>query len=805
MDHVRAVVIGGGVVGCSVLYHLALRGCTDALLLERDELTSGSTWHAAGNCPTFSTGWATMRLQAASSALYRGLGETVGYPIGAHWTGSVRLAHTPERMDEYRHVLGMARALGLDYALLTPAELAVRHPLCDTAGLLGALWDPHDGDIDPAQLTQAFAKGARDLGARIRRFERVIGLRRQADAWHVQTTSGEVMADIVVNAAGFRAGEIMALLGQHLPVVSMSHQYLVTEPVAALAGAARLPLLRDPDDSYYLRQERDGLLLGPYERQATPMWQDGIPDDFAHKLWDDDLARLEPIIEAACARAPALATAGVRRVVNGPIPYTPDGNPQLGPAPGLPDFWHANSFSFGITQAGGAGALLADWILDGAPPWDCWPLDPRRFGAWATPAYAVARAVEVYQHEYAPAFPNEERPAGRPLATSPLHDALRAKGARFGARGGWERPLWFGAAPERPGEDALSFRRARVWHERVGREVAAVRAGAGLLDLPGLASCLVDGPGAARWLDHLLCSRLPREGRLALGYALDRRGGIVSEFLVARLATDRFQLWSAAAAAVHDADILRAARPGGAGTALYETSAERAALVLAGPRARDVLAALTPADLANAAFPWLAVREIEVAGVQVQALRAGEVGELGWELHAAPEHLPHLYAALHDAGARHGLIDFGLYAAEAMRLEKCHPAWKVDLDTGVSPLEAGLARFVDGSKPHFVGRDALLAERQRGPSRHLVPLVLDEPGDVDALPMSAVFAGHARAGFVTSGGWGFAIERSIALALLDTAHAAPGTELGVIVLGERRAATVAAAPFYDPSNARPRA
>ena len=489
-----------------------------------------------------------MGMQAESTRLYRRLAADPERPIAYHVTGSVRLAHTPERMDEYRHVLGMAHAQGLDYALLTPGELRERYPLIETDGLLGALWDPEDGDIDPSQLTQALAGAARDLGASVRRFTKVIGLRQDGDRWLATTPDGEILADVVINAAGYRAGEVMALLGQDLPSVAMSHQYLVTVEVPELSATRRLPLLRDPDVSYYLRQERDGFLLGPYEWQATPMWLDGMPENFAHQLWDDDLERLGPYIEAACARVPALGRAGVRRVVNGPIPYSPDGNPYLGPAHGLPNFFHANTFSFGIAQAGGAGKALAEWVIDGGPETDLWPVDPRRYGAWATKAYTVARAVELYQREYAPGFPNEERPAGRPLATSPLHARLAAKGARFGARGGWERPTWFGREPgagarTRTGclsaaSGCSSTRSAR----RSGRCASAwacstCRASRNTrrpvpAPPPGSTACCAAGfpPSAG--------SGLPTRSTGA--------AACVSEFTVARLAEDRFYLCSAA-------------------------------------------------------------------------------------------------------------------------------------------------------------------------------------------------------------------------------------------------------------------
>jgi len=804
LEHARVLVIGGGAVGCSCLYHLAQLGWTDAVLLEQNELTSGSTWHAAGNCPTFSTSLGVQRLQQYSAALYRRLSADPAHPINHHVTGSIRLAHTPERMDEYRYVLGLARSNGLAYELLTVEEARERHPLMQAEGLRGALWDPEDGDIDPAQLTQALAAEARGRGARVQRFTKVTGISRRPNGrWHVETSRAAYEAEIIVNAAGYRAGEIMALLERQLPTVAMSHQYLITEDLPALAGqAARLPLLRDPDVSYYLRQERAGFILGPYEHQATPMWLEGIPDDFSYRLWSDDLGRLEPYIEAACNRVPALATAGIRRVVNGPIPYSPDGLPYLGPARGLDGFFHCNTFSFGIAQAGGAGKALAEWVVNGGTEWDLWPLDPRRFGDYATRSYSIAKAIESYQNEYAPAFPYEERPAGRPLRMSGLHQELIRFGARFGARGGWERALWYDR--DTPADATLTFRRARDWMARVGAEVRAVRNAVGLMDLPGFAKFMLSGPGTAPYLDRLLCSRLPPHGRIALAYALDERAGIVSEFTLTRLAGDQFYLVSAAAAELHDADLLARHLPNDGSVRIECLTEPLGMLVVAGPQAREVLRQITAADLSNQAFPWLSARRIALAGREVLALRVSYVGELGWELHAPSEHLLALHAALLAAGAAHGLTHVGLHAIDSLRIDKCYRAWKQDLETGYTPLEASLDRFVDWSKPAFVGRAALMAQARAGVTRRCVPLVLEGDGNADPPACSAVLADGRQIGITTSGVWSHTLERSIALAYVSSGLAQPGTRLEIDVLGERCAAIVGREPLFDPQNLRPR-
>lgn len=801
-EHVRVLVIGGGIVGCSCLYHLAKLGWRDAVLLEQNELTSGSTWHAAGNTPTFSTLPALMRLQLYSTRLYAELAASPAYPFSYHVTGSVRLAHTAGRMDEYRHVLGQAHALGLDYELLSPRELRDRYPFVQIEGIAGALWDPCDGDVDPSQLTQALASAARAAGARIHRFTRVTSIeQRSGGEWLVGTPDRTFQADIVVNAAGYRAGEIMALLGQSLPTVTMSHQYLVTEEIPELAAAGRrLPLLRDPDVSFYLRQEKSGLILGPYEHQATPAWLEGIPQDFSYQLWGEDLERLESYIAAACERVPLLASAGVRRVVNGPIPYSPDGLPYLGPAHGLRGFFHCNTFSFGIAQGGGAGKALAEWIAEGAPEWDLWCIDPRRFTGYATRSYALARAIETYQKEYAPAFPFEERPAGRPVRTSPLHDALLARGARFGARAGWERALWYESGEI--AAEVLSFRRVQPWRKAVRQEVLAVRRTAGIMDLPGMSKFYVSGPGAAGYLDGLLCSRLPSPGRIRLGYALDRRGRILSEFTVTRLAPDRFYLVCAAAAEHHDEDLLAHALPQDGSVCLEPVSGHLGTLILAGPHAREILAQVLPADLSNAAFPWLSAQRVEFAGSEVLALRVSYVGELAWELHAPAGPLHALHERLHERGDSLGLRPFGLHALDSLRIDKGYPGWKSDLGGDCTLLEASLERFADISKGAFSGLEALLAERARGPARRLVTLALEGAGDADALPGCTVFAAEERVGVATSGAWSDTLEQSVALALIRTELATPGTALSIDILGERRAATVRRAPLYDPDNQR---
>jgi dimethylglycine dehydrogenase len=803
-SHARVVIIGGGAVGCSALYHLARLGWTDAVLLERDELTAGSTWHAAGNCPNFSTSWNIIKLQRHSTALYERLAGEVGYDINYHLTGSIRLAHTADRVDEFKHVISQARAQHIHFELLSPGEIAARHPFLTLDGIRAGLWDPKDGDIDPAQLTQALAKGARDLGATVHRQTRVTGISALAGgAWRIETTQGAIEAEYVINAAGYRGGEVAAMVGAYLPIVTLSHQYLITEDIPELLarGTARLPLVRDPDVSYYLRQERHGLILGPYESHGRAHWVDGLPVEFAHQLFDDDLGRIESYIEAACARAPILGSVGVKRVINGPIPYAPDGNPLMGPAPGLKNFFHCCAFTFGIAQAGGAGKIIAEWVANGQPDWDVWPLDSRRYLPLANDKYVLAKALETYQNEYGIGYPQEERPAGRPAKSSALYDRLKSQGAVYGARGGWERAVYYAHA-EDPAGPECSFRRPH-WHRAVARECASVMNDVALLDLPGFTKFEIEGPGAAAWIDHLVAGHVPREGRTALNYLCNARGGIVSEMTVSRLGPERFWLISAAAGELHDEDWLRrnlSQRHGH--VALENVSARYGSLIVVGPKSRTLLQRVTSTALDSPAFPWLSVRRLPVGYTEAVAMRVNYVGELGWELHLPVEHLASVHSLLLAAGSDLELAPFGLYAMDSLRLEKCYRSWKADLTTEYTPFMASLDRFVRLDKSaDFIGRQALRREAAAGPVERFVPLLV-EAQDADAAAVSIVYRGEETVGLVTSGGYGYRLRQSIALAYVRTDLAAPGTALEVEILGERRRAVVGAEPLYDPDNLR---
>jgi len=804
----RVVIIGGGVAGCSALYHLAQRGWTDCLLLEMDELTSGSTWHAAGNVPTFSGSRNVIKMQHYSTQLYAKLCNDPEYPINYHQTGAIRLAQSRQRMEEFEHVTAMANVMGLGYQMLTPSEVKQRNPFLEAHDLKGGLWDPNDGDIDPSQLTQALAHHARKMGATIQRFTKVTKVSRTAsNEWLVTTDKGEVTAEYVVNAGGYRGAEVSEMSGKFLPMVTLEHQYLVTESIPELEAAEGLmPMVRDPDDSYYLRQEKTGLILGPYEKEnCKARWTDGkIPDKFAYELYGDDLDRLEWYIEKACERMPILGSVGVQRVINGPIPYSPDGMPYVGPAFNMPNFFHINAFSFGICQGGGAGKSIAEWIIDGKPEWDLWVLDPRRYTDYADQPYVVDRAIELYQHEYAINYPHEERPAGRPRHVTPAYDRLKDKGAQFGARGGWERAVWF-AREQDTAEDIPTYQHG-VWFDAVGEECRNVRDNVGLLDMGGFTKYELKGEGCAAWLNSLIAGKLPRLGRLTLSYCCTDDGGVWSELTITRLAEEHFLLISGAAAKWHDFQWLQEHLPANSHIELTDITNDYGTLVVAGPRSRQLLQKLTNTDLANENFRWLTYQPLNLAGIDVRALRVNYVGELGWEMHVPTDQHLALYDALTEAGAELGMKDFGMYAMESMRLEKSYRAWKLELDHEYSPLRSGLDRFVDLEKPAFKGRDALLAEAAGGLPDVFTTLLLEKEADnaianaTDALYGSPIHYNDDIVGYTTSGGYGHRIEQGVALGYIKPQLAVPGTSVQINVLGTMRKATVAHESPYDAEN-----
>ncbi len=806
----RVVIIGGGAVGASCLYHLAKAGWSDCVLLEKNELTAGSTWHAAGNVPTFSTSWAVMNMQRYSTELYARLGDEVDYPMNYHQTGSIRLAHSNERMQEFERARGMGRHQGMDLEILSVDEIKARYPFIETHDLAGALYDPNDGDIDPSQLTQALAKGARDLGAKILRFCPATGIDREGDDWIVKTDKGEIRCEIVVNAAGYyaqRVGEwFKPFGGRTVPMMVMAHQYLLSEEIPEIEAWSKdaghkLPLLRDVDVSYYLRQEKHGFNLGPYEPRCRAHWvdpSDPMPDDFSFQLWQEDIDRIEEIVTDAMERVPLLGTSGINKIINGPIPYAPDGLPLLGPMPGVKNAFEACVFTFGIAQGGGAGKVLAEYITQGAPEWDMWATDPRRFTDYTDNDYCIAKGMEVYGHEYGMHFPWHEWPAGRDKKLSPVHDRVTALGGVMGAYNGWERANWFAHPGDDTSEAATqTWNRAGPWEQRIREECEAVRDACGVLDLPGFTRLRVSGSGTDDWLRGFVTGGLPKVGRMNLVYVSDARGRVLTELSCIRLAENDMVLITAATAQWHDGELVRNSVPDG--VTVQEMTTERDALLLAGPMSRDVLSGLTDADLSA---PWLSHQHATVAGQEAFLIRVSFTGELGWEIHAENAAMPSIYEAVLAAGAK----PFGMYALNSLRIEKGYRAWKGDLSTDYSMLEAGLERFVKFDKPQdFAGKAALLAEKQRGRAKAFVPLIV-EARAADAPYMSTIWHDGQIVGETTSGAWGYRVGASVALGMVRADLAGPGTELEVEIYGERCRATVQAdAALWDAGNERLRA
>ncbi len=811
-SYARVVIIGGGAVGASALYHLAKAGWTDCVLLEKNELTAGSTWHAAGNVPTFSSSWSIMNMQRYSASLYRELGDLVDYPMNYHVTGSIRLGHSKERLQEFKRVVGMGRYQGMDLDILSPDEMRGKYPFLETHYLTGALYDPYDGDIDPAQLTQALAKGARDMGAKIFRFCPATGARREGDEWVISTPQGEIRCEKVVNAAGYYAREVGKWFGRDVPMMVMSHQYILFEEIPELAAWSKeaghkLPLLRDVDSSYYLRQEKTGMNLGPYERNCKAHWvtpDDPMPDDFSFQLFPDDLDRLEWYLNDAVERVPILGTAGLSRMINGPIPYAPDGNPLIGPMPDVPNAFEACVFTFGICQAGGAGKVLAEWVTEGETEWDMWSCDPRRYTSFAADKdYCIAKGMEIYGHEYAMHFPKHAWPAGRDQKLSPIHDRIKALGAQFKPYNGWERANWYAA----PGDDlseqsTQTWNREGPWRSRIEAECRAVTEAAGILDLPGFSRFRVKGEGATAWLSSLITGKVPKPGRIGLAYFSDDKGRIVTEMSVMMLDEDFFFLITAATAQWHDFEWLQKHLPKDAVFTIDDVTESFSCQILSGPNSRAILAEVTDADLQKG---WLTHQSCQIAGRWCQLVRVSFAGELGWEIHTKIDDTAAIFDAVWAAGQKHGLKPFGMEALDSLRIEKGYRAWKGDLSTDYTILQGGLDRFVDWTKPDFKGKAALEREKQQGVSKRFVTLTV-EAGECDAPYMSTLWHDGKVVGETTSGNWGYRVGKSIALGMLRADLTAPGTEIEVEIYGDRFKATVKPdGPLFDPNNERLRA
>jgi dimethylglycine dehydrogenase len=809
----RVVIIGGGVVGVSTLYHLAKAGWTDCVLLEKNELTAGSTWHAAGNCPNFAPNWAVMNMQRYSLEMYRTLADDVGYPMNYHVTGALRLGHTKERRQEFERVAGQARGMGLPLEMIGVDEVKNFNPFVETHDLSGVLWDPLDGDIDPAQLTQALAKGARDLGAKIERFCPATGV-TQADngEWIVHTEKGDIRCEKVVNAAGYYAARVGEWFkpygGRDVPLTVMSHQYFLTEEIDEIKAwtkenGKKTPMIRDVDSSYYLRQDKNGLNLGPYERNCKAHWvtkDDPMPHDFSFQLYPDDLDRLEWYIEDAMARVPVLGTGGVGRNINGPIPYAPDGLPMVGPMPGVNNAFEAHSFTFGIVQGGGAGKVMAEWLIEGETEMDMWSVDPRRYTDYTDADYCHAKALETYGHEYGMHFPHKMWPAGRDKKLSPVDAKVRELGGQMGAYNGWERANWFAKdGDDLSVESTETWGREGPWKIRVQEECEAVRDGVGVLDLPGFSRFNLEGAGCAEFLRGMIAGALPKIGRMNLAYFPDSQGRLLTEMSLIRHDEDHFTLITAASAQWHDYDILDKNLP--SGMTLTDITRDFSTLIVTGPKARDLFTVMgTDADLT---LGWLTHQKATVAGTACKLARVSFAGELGWEIHARMADMPALYNAVLAAGA----TPFGMFALNALRIEKGYRAWKGDLSTDYTLLESGMERFIKFDKPQdFPGKAALLSEKQRGRKKGFAMLTIDNPGVEDAPYMSPIYVGDEVVGETTSSDWGYRVNKSIALGMLREDVNVSGGKVEVEIYGKRYTATVQGdQPLWDPQNERIRA
>jgi len=800
-QHARVVIIGGGALGAGLLYALTKEGWDDIVLIEKGELTSGSTWHAAGLIPHFIGGLSMAKVHQEAPALYRTLEAETGQATGWHGCGAIRLALTDEEVDWFHYVKGILDAVGSECHLISPAEILKLHPLLVVDDVKVGFYTPNDGHTDPASATNAMAAGARQGGATIYRHTRVTGTRLLENGeWEVTTDKGTIVCEHLVNAAGSFAKQIGEWVGLDLPIVNMEHHYLVTDNLAEVEALDHEPpVVRDPKASCYYRQEQQGILIGPYERANAQTWGlDGVDWSFDMELLSPALERLETSLEHAAERIPCWTHAGIKRVVNGPITHTPDGGFLLGPAEGLKNYWLCCGASIGITQGPGCGKYLAQWMVHGQTEINVRDMDPRRYGKWASGDYAIAKSVDEYQQMYQPHLPGEYRDAGRPTRVTPLYEKLKQSGAVYADTFGWERAKWY--APQGVQEE-YGFRRTNSF-DTVASECRTVREAVGLTDLSSFAKYEVTGDDAFAFLERVCANRVPATpGGVVLSQMLTTSGGIESEATLTCLAPNHYYLLSGAVAELHDLDWLVQHVEKDEDVTVRNVTDDVGVLVVTGPQSREVLASLTDAGLTNEdGFTWMSAQEIKVAGINVRALRVSYVGELGWELHCPMEKLSELDDALMQAGMAHGIHRFGTYAMNSLRLEKAYKGWGSELTTEISLVESDMLRFARKSGG-YIGADVVEQKKRDGVPIHLVYCEVDAT-DADPMGNEPVLDGENIVGVTTSGGYGHCVQKSLAFAYVNTGYESAGTTFDIQILGELRKATVLSEAAWDPDNKR---
>jgi dimethylglycine dehydrogenase len=802
-SHAKVVVVGGGVMGVGLLYHLALEGWTDIALVEKGELTSGSTWHAAGQCPHFNGSLNMTKVHVYGTQLYPQLEKLTGQAVSWHGCGGLRLATTDEEVNWLKYVYGISRLAGYEAEIIGPSEIKQYHPHLETFGIKAAFRTVDDGHVAPADITNAMAAGARQLGAEIYRRTRVMDIKLLPNGeWRVFTENGNIDCEHVVNAAGSYCDVVGSWTGHNVPIANMLHHYVITEPLKELSDLKmELPVVRDPYSHAYLREETNGILVGPYETATAHVCWDGNQPrwDYESELEAPELDRIMPWLEKATERLPLFGQTGVKSIVAGAITHTPDGVYLSGPAHGPKNYWMHCGASIGICQGGGAGKYLAQWMVHGQADINMREFDPRRFGSWATKDYTTEVSIADYHHMYYCYKPGEQHDVGRGLRKSALYDTLKTEGAQFAQIFGWERARWFDKSGK--GEE-FSYRRSNQWNA-VRDEALAVRERVGLMDLSTFSKYDVKGRDAHAFLERICANRIPaKDGGIMLGHLLNANGFIESEITVTRLGADHFYVLSAAVAELHDLDQLNWRKRDDEQVTITDITDDYGVLVLAGPCARDVLSQCTGEDLSNAAFRWLTGKTATVAGVTgVRLLRVNYVGELGWELHVSMAQMKTVYDALMKAGAPHGIQLFGTYAMNSLRMEKAYRGWGSELTTEINMFEASMGRFIRLEKEDFIGKAASLVMKQRGARMTLVYMSVDNT-DSDCMGNEPVYHNGKIVGLTTSGAYGHAIKQSLAFAYVDPKLTAIGTEFDVLVLGEKRSARIIAESAWDAGNER---